>query len=216
MEVSKQRQSSDSDTSSIGGDDFLAPVPVRSRHTSIRNIAIEQLSLFNNLDDFDDYDDLPVKKDVKPASNKKNRPKLMVSVLSGDYDNDIAQQVPKTPNVTAVTTESGDIILGKFRIGEHGLQVLKEGSENFVGEFKAVNTRRSVSITSRTDFAEVRTLGSGTHGIVVEALHIPSMTIVAIKMLSINTAEHMQSVNSELHVRKHCPTPVIVITNHVT
>ena len=194
MDASKWRQNSDSDLSSVDGSDLLAPVPVRSRHTSIRNIAIEQLSQFN---DFDDYDDLPQQKDIKPAPVKKNRPKLMVKVWSADFDNDMAEQIPTTPAIRVEKTESGDLILGKFCIGEHGLQVLNEDGEKVVG---TANSRRRVSITSRTDFAEVRTLGSGTHGIVVEALHIPSMTLVAIKMLSVNTTEHMKSVNSELHV----------------
>lgn len=173
-----------------GEQEVEGPV-ARARHTSIRDFAIEQLSNVNHEDA--GQDDFEVSAlDPKPA--RKNKPNLQVRVFSADFDHDGAdQQLVKTPSVRAIHSDNGELIIGKFVIGEHGLRVLN-------GDGSKLLTRRKVAITSRTDFAEIRTLGSGTHGIVVEALHIPSMTIVAIKMISINTDEHLHTVNSELHV----------------
>jgi hypothetical protein len=171
--------------------DEVCPVPVRTRHSSIRDFAIEQLSYVNELDtEKNDIDDaVPVAKPIKTG-----RPKLQVRVFSADFDHEASdRQLVKTPSVQAVRSDNGELIIGNFIIGEHGLRVVNhDGSKE--------TSRKKVAITSRTDFAEIRTLGSGTHGIVVEALHIPSMTLVAIKMISINTDEHLHTVNSELHV----------------
>ena len=181
---------------SDGEREIVLGPPPRSRHTSIRDIAIEQLSQFH----YDDYDDVECDAEKPAVPVVKKRPMLQVKVFSGDFDNEAAQQTVKTPSVKVSRSETGELILGKFHVSENGLVVMDNDDDP-----SKSGSRRKVSITSRTDFAEVRTLGTGTHGIVVEALHIPSMTLVAIKMLSINTEDHLQSVNSELHVS--CLTP---------
>ncbi len=52
----------------------------------------------------------------------------------------------------------------------------------------------------KDDFIEVSTLGSGASGVVVEAIHVPSLTIVALKMLPVYNQEKRQHVSRELRV----------------
>lgn len=53
---------------------------------------------------------------------------------------------------------------------------------------------------SRTDFVEIATLGSGASGVVSEALHVSSLTLVAMKMLPVHNAERRRHVARELDV----------------
>jgi serine/threonine protein kinase len=56
------------------------------------------------------------------------------------------------------------------------------------------------ALRGKKDFIEIGTLGSGTSGVVSEAIHVPSLTIVALKMLPDYNAEKRQHVSRELNV----------------
>lgn len=56
------------------------------------------------------------------------------------------------------------------------------------------------ALGGKDDFIEVSTLGSGASGVVVEAIHVPSLTIVALKMLPVYNQEKRQHVSRELRV----------------
>lgn len=56
------------------------------------------------------------------------------------------------------------------------------------------------AIGGKDDFIEISTLGSGASGVVVEAIHVPSLTIVALKMLPVYNQEKRQNVSRELRV----------------
>lgn len=53
---------------------------------------------------------------------------------------------------------------------------------------------------SKKDFIEIATLGSGASGVVSEAIHVPSLTIVALKMLPVYNHEKRLHVSRELNV----------------
>lgn len=52
----------------------------------------------------------------------------------------------------------------------------------------------------RNEFIEIGTLGSGASGVVSEAIHVPSLTIVALKILPIHNQEKRRHVSRELGV----------------
>jgi hypothetical protein len=56
------------------------------------------------------------------------------------------------------------------------------------------------AIGGKRDFLEISTLGSGASGVVSEAIHLPSLTIVALKMLPVYNQEKRQHVSRELGV----------------
>jgi hypothetical protein len=56
------------------------------------------------------------------------------------------------------------------------------------------------AIGGKGDFLEINTLGSGASGVVTEAIHLPSLTIVALKMLPVYNQEKRQHVSRELGV----------------
>jgi len=56
------------------------------------------------------------------------------------------------------------------------------------------------AIGGKRDFLEINTLGSGASGVVTEAIHLPSLTIVALKMLPVYNQEKRQHVSRELGV----------------
>jgi hypothetical protein len=57
-----------------------------------------------------------------------------------------------------------------------------------------------IAMGGKKDFIEIGTLGSGASGVVTEAIHVPSLTIVALKMLPVYNQEKRQHVSRELAV----------------
>jgi serine/threonine protein kinase len=56
------------------------------------------------------------------------------------------------------------------------------------------------AISGKREFIEINALGAGASGVVVEAIHIPSLTIVALKMLPVYNKEKRKHVSRELEV----------------
>lgn len=70
-------------------------------------------------------------------------------------------------------------------------------SESF---FSDTSTFGPSGAKGRNEFIEIGTLGSGASGVVSEAVHIPSLTIVALKILPIHSQEKRRHVSRELGV----------------
>ena len=90
-------------------------------------------------------------------------------------------------------TPRGFFHVGEFAINERGLRrmsSLKSGE---------IQTKHPFLTVGKSDFVEVGYLGSGVSGNVVEALHIPTLTIVALKMLHSTDSESISSELSILH-----------------
>jgi hypothetical protein len=74
-----------------------------------------------------------------------------------------------------------------------------------IGSSFRAGSKRGVARTAplsggKKDFLEVGTLGSGASGVVSEAVHLPTMTLVALKMLPIYNQQKRQHVARELAV----------------
>lgn len=90
----------------------------------------------------------------------------------------------------------GTFHIGQWRIRENGLssQVGEAGAAE--GEEEVTSLRDS----GRAQFLEIGSLGSGASGSVVEALHVPTLTIVALKMLPVHNNEKRLQLSSELQI----------------
>ena len=64
----------------------------------------------------------------------------------------------------------------------------------------AGKSKTPASLGGKHDFIEIGTLGSGASGVVTEAIHLPTLTLVALKMLPIYNQEKRQHVSRELAV----------------
>mmetsp|Transcript_23160 Transcript_23160/g.33953 ORF Transcript_23160/g.33953 Transcript_23160/m.33953 type:complete len:685 (+) Transcript_23160:159-2213(+) len=93
-------------------------------------------------------------------------------ILSVDIDNEANNYVGK---VHPCISPCGAFRVGEFTINQH---IMTESSE----------------------FVEIKCLGSGYTSRVYEALHVPSMTLVALKMLLVHDDDDVQRVSSELRV----------------
>lgn len=130
------------------------------------------------------------------ATAKKNRPMLRISIAEAAEVEDINfNETPsttssKTPTNGARISSTGAIYLGGFMIHHKGLK--NENEETLV--------HHNFHISGRSDFVEIRMLGSGASGRVIEAIHIPTLTIVALKMLTVNDDDGLNHISSELAV----------------
>jgi serine/threonine protein kinase len=85
------------------------------------------------------------------------------------------------------------IEMGEWKIHESGISrpaVLSTG----------VAPEMPTSLGSGNDFVLIGSLGSGASGVVNEAIHVPSLTIVALKMLPIYNQEKRKQVSRELAI----------------
>ena len=86
-------------------------------------------------------------------------------------------------------TPRGTFHTGNIKIGEDGLSN------------KNIDERKKASVsTGSSQFLEIGPLGSGASGAVMEALHVPSLTIVALKMLPVYNQEKRLQVSREIQV----------------
>jgi len=94
--------------------------------------------------------------------------------------------------------------VGDFNIRASGISLADENSRRISGTAsrtaqKNVNTML-VALGGSFNFVEIGALGAGASGTVVEALHIPTLTIVALKMLPCYNQAKRASIESELAV----------------
>jgi hypothetical protein len=137
----------------------------------------------------------PPKPVAAATSAKSKKPKLKIVVAADDddglYDHEEHPRHPPkqiTPRDNARLNPSGSAVhIGDFEIHEKGIQP-KDG----------VGT--SFLTAGRSDFVMIGSLGRGASGSVIEALHIPTLTIVALKMLPIYDADDLHHIASEMSV----------------
>lgn len=130
---------------------------------------------------------------------KKKKPNLNISIQYDDEDaakteSNLINQVPqnsamKTPREYARMSPSGGALyIGDFAINEQGIT-----NPHF-------DPHHSFLTSGISDFVIVGKLGRGASGSVVEAIHIPTLTLVAIKLLPIRDSEDLHHISSELGV----------------
>lgn len=130
-------------------------------------------------------------------SKPKSKPKLKILISTGE-DEDSAgngtgarpqKQNSLTPRGSARLSPSGMVHIDGFAIHEKGI-IAEDGS----------GTGTSFLTSGRSDFVMIGSLGRGASGSVIEALHIPTLTIVALKMLPVFGIDDLQHISSELSV----------------
>lgn len=136
---------------------------------------------------------------AKPVVKKK-KPNLNISIQYDDDDEsakaegNLINQVPqnsamKTPREYARMSPSGGALyIGDFAINEQGISNPHSDAHH------------SFLTSGISDFVIIGKLGRGASGSVVEAIHIPTLTIVAIKLLPIRDSEDLHHISSELGV----------------
>ena len=120
----------------------------------------------------------------------------------------------KPSRQTSVSMDS-TVRVGDFKIRETGLSMnTDENSYRLSGNSASRRQRYAangpgtgtvqgpnfVSLGGSFNFVEINALGHGAFGAVVEALHIPTLTIVALKMLPCYNQQKRASIESELAV----------------
>lgn len=121
---------------------------------------------------------------------------------------------PSTPALTTnnmpsddiCVSESGTVTVGGWKIRESGMRRASEDltavplSRDPSSAGISVNEGKVRDRARRLDFLEVGIIGSGASGNVLEALHIPTLTVVAIKVLPVYQIDKLQSIARELSV----------------
>jgi hypothetical protein len=127
---------------------------------------------------------------------KKGRPNLKVLVTSDDeLDGPVhkdGKEGGNTPRTPLRISPGGGLHVGAFTINASGTTMLSpEGHAKSPHPFLRGGER---------DFIEIQLLGKGAQGSVSEALHIPTLTIVAIKTLPVFDEESVHHLANELDV----------------
>lgn len=127
-------------------------------------------------------------------SNKPKRPQLSVLTdMDDEVDDENANQVDnlaRTPRVDGRISPGGAVHVGKFAISKKGLRYDVSGRRS----------PHAFLTAGKSDFVEIGYLGSGASSAIIEALHIPTLTIVALKMLPTSDSVELQYISSELSV----------------
>ena len=131
---------------------------------------------------------------TRPAGRK---PKLMVVVTDekDEYNGGIdskrdGYECSHTPRPSLQLTDCGWLHVGSLRIHKSGM-----------GTGSPTTQRRERFLRNGgADFIEVRRLGKGSSGSVCEALHTPTLTMVALKMLPVSSSEDVHHLANELAV----------------
>lgn len=128
---------------------------------------------------------------LQTTISPKKKPTLKVQI-SGDDDSKRSNPPlsKKTPRGNAWKSASGFVHMGDYLINDKGINNKEDMFDSTAG----------IQISGRTDFAEIRALGHGVSGVVVEAVHIPTLTIVALKMVPINDSDQLQQIANEFSV----------------
>ena len=160
---------------------------------------------------------------TKPFVQMRNKPVLKLRINSdssidapplgelvkdnGDESKDAGsrrssrEEAGAPPSNSYFMSPRGTVRLGEFKIGERGLlslnsYVIGSRASDRRGESKTSEGRSGGFI----DFLELCLLGCGASATVKEAIHVPSFTLVALKMMPIYNQEKRKHVGRELAV----------------
>lgn len=132
---------------------------------------------------------------ITPSTKKKSKPNLTVMVIQGDDDVPDAKdgkEGGRTPRTPSQISPGGGLHIGAFTIHTSGTTMIsRDGYATSPHPFLRGGAR---------DFIEIQLLGKGAQGHVSEALHIPTLTVVALKTLPIFDAEDIHHLANELGV----------------
>jgi hypothetical protein len=128
----------------------------------------------------------------------------------GIQTGDVAKNL--SPSNHTRLSPHGTLHMGKWKIKENGI-FLSESirgadafnfDEDHSGAFSSSQAHLSrvnpPALGGKNDFIVVATLGSGASGVVSEAIHLPTLTLVALKMLPVYNQQKRQHVSRELAV----------------
>jgi hypothetical protein len=161
-------------------------------NVTVKNMALQQLSksLHENRTKFLELDNQKeVAEEKSPKYRKGRKPELKVFVDEEDssYPSPFGESNSNTPAKELQMFSNGTLQVGNLTIGPKGMTMNGDHAHDFL-------------LSGRSDFVEIRVLGNGANGRVIEALHIPTLTLVALKMLPVNSAEDMHSICNEIEV----------------
>jgi hypothetical protein len=108
-----------------------------------------------------------------------------------------------TPSADGIfVSESGTVNTGGWKIRETGMSFAGNGGgdQSLSLSRPSGGAHKAGKLCRRLDFLEIGTLGSGASGSVIEALHVPTLTLVAMKMLPVYQVDKLQSIARELAV----------------
>jgi hypothetical protein len=105
----------------------------------------------------------------------------------------------------------GTLHMGKWKIKENGIFLSEsirggdafsfdEDQSGAASSQSHLNRVNPTALGGKNDFIVVATLGSGASGVVSEAIHVPTLTLVALKMLPVYNQQKRQHVSRELAV----------------
>jgi hypothetical protein len=158
---------------------------------------------------------------IEPTKAKTKKPALFLHVADSFSvdpesntlieDSKVAdeQQNSKrlSPSANARISPSGAFHVGKIKVLETGIMNTSQTFSFRESEFFSASQAKfrisealPPALGGKRDFVEIATLGTGASGVVSEAIHIPSLTIVALKMLPIYNQEKRQHVSRELTI----------------
>lgn len=152
--------------------------------------------------------------------NASPKPKKKVSLSVYASDNNMLEKGDEMD----VSNRSTSVMVGNFKIQESGLSRIQQmapaplklqpTSHGALNRQGSANLNRSqsiertgvpvsvnaVSLGGGYNFVEIAPLGAGASGSVVEAVHIPTLTLVALKMLPCYSIEKRENIAAELAV----------------
>jgi hypothetical protein len=113
---------------------------------------------------------------------------------------DFALSESSTPDLLSATiedstfriTQDGTVHVGNWKIGTEGIRP--------AAHLDATPSHSKPRLSFSDSFAIVGPLGSGASGSVVEAIHLPTLKLVAIKMLPVYNPEKRKHIAGELQV----------------
>jgi hypothetical protein len=143
-------------------------------------------------DSFPDEVELQTNAETKSKpSLRKNKPSLFVSVAECEG--------------FSHTASPSNIQLGSFFLTETGISCLSENGstdscDGCASSRGQILPKKPFLHGGSSDFVEVQFLGKGFGGLVVEAIHIPTLTIVALKRIPIHETDKLENISSELDI----------------
>jgi len=163
-------------------------------------------------EEFDNVDDLVLVPDVEygiPGGSvstkpKNKRPGLSLAIeLNDTVDLNSSHSITYSESSEVVVDpqsfySENTVRIGELKILETGILSDQENSKKI--NSMSANAKSLPAIRGKDDFVEIATLGSGASGVVCEAIHVPTMTIVALKMLPIYNQEKKLHVARELSI----------------